>query len=563
MKSLHESIIQVVTVGGTDLSGNAKPQPTIIQGGPHWLKQQITEDLESSVNSALEQIAKGKSYDEWVRATSMSPEVKAEVKRRLDAQGRGEKEESPTHDKQHLTKAVFDSLPDDEKEQHQDNLRSSMKSHGMHDDEEQEESESEEKPEEMEDEEDPDGEYDGDLDPTPEPDEGHEEDEKEEPKMKLSKKKEKVTINPKMEEKSFNKKLISELKEKRLGRIDEKAVSKQQQKYFGLVRAIQKGEASGSPEAEKTAKEMSMKDVKDYASTKHKGLPRKVQSENIIEMKNKEGHTFVISDRDVKGKSQDKVRMHVQDKDGKKIKDYGSHVSSDRAKRFAKARGFSEDLRSNIDAIKKNEKKEKKMDEMSGDMAYRAMDKAEKKSRGEMSVNDPERAKKKARQAQKFADYSIKKTLNKEEVELEENDKVMMMKLTTKAMKAIPNSPKQKELIKQVNTYREKLGMKPMNEKYDEMTNAEQSTLTPIELLKKLKDKIDAKDPAQMEGQSFTDFEKERIDQMSRTANERSVLMYRIVDLDHGDAGEIENFTYVMKENIPKYQQMGYKVVAQ
>ena len=180
-----------------------------------------------------------------------------------------------------------------------------------------------------------------------------------------------------------------------------------------------------------------------------------------------------------------------------------------------------------------------------------------------MSVNDPERAKKKARQAQKFADYSIKKTLNKEEVELEENDKVMMMKLTTKAMKAIPNSPKQKELIKQVNTYREKLGMKPMNEKYDEMTNAEQSTLTPIELLKKLKDKIDAKDPAQMEGQSFTDFEKERIDQMSRTANERSVLMYRIVDLDHGDAGEIENFTYVMKENIPKYQQMGYKVVAQ
>ena len=109
------------------------------------------------------------------------------------------------------------------------------------------------------------------------------------------------------------------------------------------------------------------------------------------------------------------------------------------------------------------------VEEMSGDMAYRAMDKADKKSRGEMSVNDPERAKKKARQAQKFADYSIKKTLNKEEVELEENDKAMMMKLTTKAMKAIPNSPKQKELIKQVNVYREKLGMKPMREDYSEL----------------------------------------------------------------------------------------------
>ena len=107
------------------------------------------------------------------------------------------------------------------------------------------------------------------------------------------------------------------------------------------------------------------------------------------------------------------------------------------------------------------------VEEMSGDMAYRAMDKAEKKSRGEMSVNDPEKAKKKAKQAQKFADYSIKKTLNKEEVELEENDKAMMMKLTTKAMKAIPNSPQQKELIKQVNVYREKLGMKPMREDVD------------------------------------------------------------------------------------------------
>ena len=66
------------------------------------------------------------------------------------------------------------------------------------------------------------------------------------------------------------------------------------------------------------------------------------------------------------------------------------------------------------------------VEEMSGDMAYRAMDKAEKKSRGEMSVTDPERAKKKARQAQKFADYSIKKTLNKEEVELEESALLQM-----------------------------------------------------------------------------------------------------------------------------------------
>ena len=70
--------------------------------------------------------------------------------------------------------------------------------------------------------------------------------------------------------------------------IQEKAVSKQQQKFFGLVRAIQKGEASGSPEAEKAAQDMSKKDVKDFASTKHKGLPKKVQSESTLNQKIKE-----------------------------------------------------------------------------------------------------------------------------------------------------------------------------------------------------------------------------------------------------------------------------------
>ena len=74
--------------------------------------------------------------------------------------------------------------------------------------------------------------------------------------------------------------------------IQEKAVSKQQQKFFGLVRAIQKGKASGSPEAEKAARDMSKKDVEDFASTKHKGLPKKVQQEGqllkrIKELKNK------------------------------------------------------------------------------------------------------------------------------------------------------------------------------------------------------------------------------------------------------------------------------------
>ena len=49
------------------------------------------------------------------------------------------------------------------------------------------------------------------------------------------------------------------------------AVSKAQQKFFGIVRAIQKGEmAPTSPETAKAAAEMKKKDVKNFASTKHK-----------------------------------------------------------------------------------------------------------------------------------------------------------------------------------------------------------------------------------------------------------------------------------------------------
>ena len=55
------------------------------------------------------------------------------------------------------------------------------------------------------------------------------------------------------------------------------AVSKAQQKFFGIVRAIQKGEmAPTTPETAKAAASMKKKDVKDFASTKHKKLPEKV-----------------------------------------------------------------------------------------------------------------------------------------------------------------------------------------------------------------------------------------------------------------------------------------------
>tara|TARA_Y100000004_G_scaffold157110_1_gene182578 strand:+ start:2025 stop:2420 length:396 start_codon:yes stop_codon:yes gene_type:complete len=61
------------------------------------------------------------------------------------------------------------------------------------------------------------------------------------------------------------------------------AVSKKQQKFFGIVRAIQKGEmAPTTPETAKAAATMKKKDVKDFASTKHKGLPEKKEVEEGV-----------------------------------------------------------------------------------------------------------------------------------------------------------------------------------------------------------------------------------------------------------------------------------------
>ena len=61
------------------------------------------------------------------------------------------------------------------------------------------------------------------------------------------------------------------------------ALSKKQQRFFGIVRAIQKGEqAPTTPETSKAAEDMKKTDVKKFASPKHKGLPeKKVTTEEL------------------------------------------------------------------------------------------------------------------------------------------------------------------------------------------------------------------------------------------------------------------------------------------
>ena len=61
--------------------------------------------------------------------------------------------------------------------------------------------------------------------------------------------------------------------------IAEKAMSKSQQRFMGMVYARKKGEmkkGEASPEVEAAAKGMTKKEAKKFAKTKHKGLPEKV-----------------------------------------------------------------------------------------------------------------------------------------------------------------------------------------------------------------------------------------------------------------------------------------------
>ena len=72
------------------------------------------------------------------------------------------------------------------------------------------------------------------------------------------------------------------LKEVQRIMLSEKAKSRAQQRFFGMVRAAQKGEGAASPEVAKVAGEISKKDAKDFAKTKHKGLPEKKKVEEEL-----------------------------------------------------------------------------------------------------------------------------------------------------------------------------------------------------------------------------------------------------------------------------------------
>jgi hypothetical protein len=98
----------------------------------------------------------------------------------------------------------------------------------------------------------------------------------------------------------------------------------------------------------------------------------------------------------------------------------------------------------------------------------------------------------------------------------------------------------------------------------DEMTNTTQHAMSPLEILKTLKDRVEQKNPIAIEGQSWSDFENERLQQLTRMVRPgQNVLMFMDKEESKFDHYALEEYVFVMRDKIPKYEEMGYKIVAE
>jgi len=108
------------------------------------------------------------------------------------------------------------------------------------------------------------------------------------------------------------------------------AKSKQQQKFFGIVKAMQDGDIPKEGEAGEVADNMTKKEVEKMASTKHKGLPKKVKEQFNIN-----SFSDFVNEARLKG-----------------LKGSGSGLKSDIMKKWATTDDIMDDLRLFITAAK-------------------------------------------------------------------------------------------------------------------------------------------------------------------------------------------------------------------
>ena len=162
--------------------------------------------------------------------------------------------------------------------------------------------------------------------------------------------------------------------------------SKQQQKFMGIVRAIQKGEEPAgkfSKAAQKAAKSMKKSSVRKYAKTKHDDLPKKVKEEKKRDYK-AEYKKFQSS---TKAK---KYRAELN-KYNRKKGTYGNGDGKDASHKGGKIVGFESQSKNRGRAEKSRLKKEAKLNENPAAIAAAQRMVVQAKAGKKVSVNTARR----------------------------------------------------------------------------------------------------------------------------------------------------------------------------
>ena len=140
------------------------------------------------------------------------------------------------------------------------------------------------------------------------------------------------------------------------------AKSKQQQKFMGIVKTIQQGDEPASKfskAAQDAAEDMKEKDVDDFASTKHKGLPKKV--EQYLRQKIRKEVTQMIDEDWFDRLSSDDKKKYVKDHpNSKKAKQAAHDKEREKRARKIRSKNYTVDGDGNIVKVKKTKEDPKK-----------------------------------------------------------------------------------------------------------------------------------------------------------------------------------------------------------
>ena len=120
----------------------------------------------------------------------------------------------------------------------------------------------------------------------------------------------------------YQRSIVKPVKMKEEEELDEKAVSKAQQRYFGMLKKCKEEGECADAEMKSKADKMTTKQVDDFAGTKHKGLPAQVKNEDLIQ-KIKEEVLNMLAEEPAKGKKYSKTVTNPKTGRKKKVS-YGA-----------------------------------------------------------------------------------------------------------------------------------------------------------------------------------------------------------------------------------------------